>query len=354
MGSAEHAAAIGEEGRRRVGQLRTAGHDEALPLTERLIAALPGSRVIWIVAWSLIVVARPFVAGAILVASGRAAEARTVIEVHLPHNLVLAFVILLALSGTHLLARDGSRALRAIRATHPSQPASAEAPIRGMDYVLGPVVIAALAVLAEASSPMVPGSQVASAVDDVLFVALALPVGTWVWTYGALLVAIDRLGRRELVVEPFPIDRGLGLLPIGRVPFNGFWLFAVAALLNFVFVARDLVGYAIGLVVLLVVLVALVVSFWRLHVQMASAKTGYLAQARQLLADASEPFRRDPSVAALETQSNRVAAAVAFEKRAQDLLEWPVDERIVTRTVLIATGALAGLIARVVGTQLGT
>jgi hypothetical protein len=138
------------------------------------------------------------------------------------------------------------------------------------------------------------------------------------------------------------------------VPFTGFWLFAVAALAYFVFVANDLIGYAIGLGLFAVVLAALVVSFWRLHEQMVSSKARYLAEARRLLAEASEPFGRDPSLRTLEAQARRVAAAEAFEKRAEGILEWPIDEQIVTRTALIATGAVAGLIARVVATQLGT
>lgn len=335
---------------RSVQRLATVADEGGLPITDRVIAALPGSRLFWTIAWSLIVLVRPFAASAALLASGRPSEIRSVLEVHVTHNLVLALVVLLALRGIHLLARDGTRALRAVGGSL----GSPDRPIRGIDNVVGPLVIAAVLVLAENASPMVPSSPVASLVDSVLVAALAVPVATWIWTYGAVLVSIDRLGRRSLPHEPFPADRGLGLLLIGSVPFNSFWLFAVAALANFVLVANDLIGYAIGLGLFLIVLAALVVSFWRLHTQMVSAKARYLAEARRLLSEASEPFGRDPSLDTLQAQAQRVAAAEAFEKRAEGILEWPIDERIVTRTVLIATGAVAGLIARVVATQLGT
>jgi hypothetical protein len=353
MGRTSQVAAVGQHVSRRVPRLATDADEARLPITDRVLAALPGSRLAWTILWGVIVLVRPLAASAFLLASGRPSEARSVLEVHLTHNLVLALVVLLALQGIHLLARDGTRALRAVGGLDSASPEPPDRPIRGIDNVVGPLVIAAAAVLAESASPMVPSSPVANLVDGVLVAAFAVPVATWIWTYGAVLVAIDRLGRRSLPHEAFPADRGLGLLPIGSVPFKGFWLFAVAALANFVLVANSLIGYAIGLGLFLGVLAALVVSFWRLHRQMVSAKSRYLAEARRLLSEASEPFDRDPSLDTLEAQSRRVAAAEAFEKRAEGILEWPIDERIVTRTVLIATGAVAGLIARVVATQFG-
>ncbi len=354
MSSTRQAAAVADHASSRVRQPGIVVGESRLPLTERVLAALPGSRILWALAWSFVVLSRPFAASAVLLASGRPSEARSVLEVHLPHNLVLALVVLLALRGIHILANDGTRALRALRRLDPASPVSADPPIRGIDNVVGPLVIATALVIAETASPMVPSSPAANLVDAILLAALTVPVATWMWTYGAVLVSIDRLGRRSLPHEAFPADRGLGLLPIGRVPFTSFWLFGVAALLNFVFVANDLIGYAIGLGLFAAVLAALVVSFWRLHGQMVSAKAQYLAQARRLLAEASEPFGREPSLRTLEAQARRVAAAEAFEKRAEGILEWPIDERIVTRTALIASGAIAGLIARVVATQLGT
>jgi hypothetical protein len=273
--------------------------------------------------------------------------------VHVTHNLVLALVVLLALRGTTLLAHDGTRALRLVEAHHRGSPDAVHRPIRGIDNAVGPLVIAAVAVLAEVASPMVASSPMANLVDGVLVVTFAVPIATWIWTYGAVLLAIDELGRRSLPHEPFPADRGLGLLEIGRVPFNAFWLFAIAALANFVLVANDLIGYVIGLGVFLIVLAALVVSIWRLHRQMVTAKGRYVAEARRLVSEASAPFVRDSSLDALQAQAPRVAAAEGFEKRAEAILEWPIDERIVARTVLIATGAIAGLLARVAATQLG-
>ena len=347
------AAAVGDHVGRPLQSVPAAAGHRQLPLTDRVLAGLPGPSWAWTIAWSLLVLIRPFAASAILLASGRPNEAQGVLEVHLTHNAVLVLVALLALRGTHVLARDGSRALSAVGAPDVASGQATMPTIRGIDNVVGPLIIAALAVLVESASPMVPSIPVATVVDAVLLAALTGPIATWIWTYGALLVAIDRLGRRSVPLEAFPADRGLGFLPVGSVPFNGFWLVAVAALANFTLVAHDLIGYAIGLGVFLVVLVALVVSFWRIHLQMVAAKARYQAKARQLLAEAFEPFGRNPSLDGLEAQAHRIAAAEAFEKRAEAILEWPIDERIVTRTVLIATGAVAGLIARVVATQLG-
>jgi hypothetical protein len=42
--------------------------DWRLPLTDRVLAALPGSPLAWAIVWSVIVFARPFVASGILLA----------------------------------------------------------------------------------------------------------------------------------------------------------------------------------------------------------------------------------------------------------------------------------------------
>jgi hypothetical protein len=323
-----------------------------LPVTDRVLAALPGSPAAWAIAWSVIVLARSFAASAILLASGHATDARTVLETHFAHHLVLALVVLLALRGTHVLARDGTRALRRVESLQDGAPAS-NRPIPGIDNVVGPLLLAAVAVVAESASPMMPSSLALTVVDGILIAVFTIPVATWIWTYGAVLVAIDRLGRRSLLHPAFPVDRGLGLLPIGNVPFKGFWLVAVAALANFLFVANDLIGYAMGLGIFAVVLAALVVSFWRLHVQMVSEKTRYLDEAKRLVLEAAQPFARNRTLGSLDAEAHRLAAAEAFEKRAEAILEWPIDERIVRTTVLISTGVITFLIARLVASHFG-
>jgi hypothetical protein len=53
-----------------------------------------------------------------------------------------------------------------------------------------------------------------------------LPLLTAVWVYLALLLGLDRLGRRTLSLTAFPEDLSLGLGEVGRLAFTAFWIYA--------------------------------------------------------------------------------------------------------------------------------
>jgi hypothetical protein len=52
-----------------------------------------------------------------------------------------------------------------------------------------------------------------------------LPLLTAVWVYLALLLGLDRLGRRTLSLTAFPQDLSLGLGEVGRLAFTAFWIY---------------------------------------------------------------------------------------------------------------------------------
>jgi hypothetical protein len=321
------------------------------PLTERLLARLPGQRVAWVGAWGVFVLVRPLAASAVLLATGHPTDAWNHVVVHLPHSVALAVVVVLALTGIRRLSRDASHAWRDATRLDPSAPDPRT--INGLDHVVGPVLLAGAIVLSRAVFPTMPSSPLANLVDIIFLAAIAVPIATWAWTFGAVLVSIEGLGRRPLSLDTFPTDRGLGLLAIGSAPFNSFWPFAIAAMVYFSVVANELVEQVLGLLAFLGVLIALVLALWRLHVRMTTAKARHLAIARRLLAEASEPFWREPSLETLQLHAERMSAAEALEKRFDGILEWPIDERVVTRTVLVITGVITFLIARVVAAQMG-
>ena len=325
-----------------------------LPLTERILASLPGRAWIWVVAWTLFVMARPFAAATVLLAFGRSDEARHLLEAHVVHNVVLGSVVLLALFGIRLLATGAHRSWPALeRFAQPDGNRATERGVVGLHSVVWPLGLAVLIVVASKGSPMIPSPPIANVIDTVFMVGIAVPVASWLWTYGAILVAVDRLGRRPLLPEAFPSDRGLGLLPIGRVAFNGFWVFAAAALVYFVGVPRDPIGYALGLGVILFALLACILSLWRLHQRMLVVKAGYLAQARRLYLEAYEPIRSEPSLTTLKCQAALLAAAEAMEKRAEGILEWPIEQRIVAEIVVVVTGVGTVIIARLILSHFG-
>jgi hypothetical protein len=52
-----------------------------------------------------------------------------------------------------------------------------------------------------------------------------LPLLTAVWVYLALLLGVNRLGRRALSLTAFPQDLSLGLGEVGRLAFTAFWIY---------------------------------------------------------------------------------------------------------------------------------
>ena len=81
---------------------------------------------------------------------------------------------------------------------------------------------------------------------------------------------------------------------------------------------------------------------------MVEVKDGELETARALYAEAYEPVRAEPTLAALDRQQHLLRAADALEKRAQAIHEWPIDEGTVARVITIVTSVIAVIIARVI------
>jgi hypothetical protein len=110
----------------------------------------------------------------------------------------------------------------------------------------------------------------------------------------------------------------------------------------------DVVGFAIGVIVLAGALATFFLSLVRLHRQMVNVKEGELAIARELFAEAYQPVRTAPTLEALERQHRLLSAADALEKRAGAIHEWPIDEGTVARVITIATSVIAITVGRLI------
>jgi len=101
-------------------------------------------------------------------------------------------------------------------------------------------------------------------------------------------------GRRRRPDQP-----PLGLRPVGRLAFTGFWTF-VAMLAPVLFVSGpDRFGLSIGLLVLLAGVAVFFLSLRRLNRQMVAAKERELSWARDLFVRAFEPVRAEETLEAL-------------------------------------------------------
>jgi hypothetical protein len=115
----------------------------------------------------------------------------------------------------------------------------------------------------------------------------------------------------------------------------------------------DVVGVAVGVLVLVAGLATFFLSLLSLHGRMVELKASEIAVARDLYAQAYEPVRRAPTLEALERQEALLGVADAPERRARSLHEWPIDEGTVARVITIVTSVIAMAVARVILDPLG-
>jgi hypothetical protein len=319
------------------------------PATERILARLPGPRVPWIAAWAAI----PWLnAGAnlLLETGARSAvweQSRTLV---LLNYAALSFAIVVTVWGTGRIARR----LEALHTTTSNVLEGAERrPFREVNSVAGPLVAAAATGIALGLGALVDGGWTATILRGATWFVVGVALWTFLWTYAALQLGLDRLGHEHLRVDAARVDPTLGLQPLGGVAFMGLWML-LAWLVPLVLTGLpDIVGVAIGAVVLIGAVAAFFLSLLRLHRQMAAVKASELATARALYAQAYEPVRTAPTLEALERQHRLLGAADALEKRARDIHEWPIDEGTVARVITITTSVVAVIIARLILEPIG-
>jgi hypothetical protein len=194
---------------------------------------------------------------------------------------------------------------------------------------------------------LVEGGPVAAILRGITWLIVGTALGTFLWTYVSLQLGLYRVGS-EPVGDAVRMDPGLGLRPVGDVAFTGLWML-LAWLVPLVLTAlSDVVGVAIGVVVLAASLATFFLSLVRLHHRMVEVKAEELALARGLYAQAYEPVRENPTLETLEQQRNLLAAADALEKRAKAIHDWPIDEGTLARVLTIATSVVAISIGRLI------
>jgi len=322
------------------------------PLTERVLRRLPGPRAVWIILWALLALVR---LATLLLVLSLTGDARTPADLASGFvregQVTFAYVVLVALWGTPHLVRRITALAPAIDRLMPS---GADAwPFERLTSVRGPVALAAVSVaLATPSTAAEYGPAVALADIPLLFVVV-LPIVTFVWTYGATLVGLDRLGGSRLALDLFPQDRSLGLGPIGAAAIYGFWLVIVAAVPSLVLGTSDVTTFALCIGVVLVAVCLFVLSMLRLHGQMRAAKARYVASTHALVAEAYGPVRTATDLATLEANAAALNAAQSLADRADRILEWPIDERMIASMTVVVTGVVTSLIVRVVLDTLG-
>ena len=322
---------------------------ELRPLTERLLAYVPGPRALWIAVWALV----PWLdAGAnFLFETGtRSAVWEEDRALVLLNYAALSFAIAIAVWGTRRITR---RLERIRETTWSSLEGDRHEAFGEMNDVVGPLVASAVTAYAFVVGTLLAGGWASAFLRGGTWFVLGIALWTFLWTYASLALGLDRLGRARLVPQAGPADPSLGLRPLGRVALMGLWM-VLAWLIPLVLTGLpDIVGVSIGAFVLAGALAAFFLSLLRLHRRMAEVKVDELTFARELYAQAYRPLRADGTLGALERQRNLLTAADGLEKRAQAIHELPLDEGTVAWVIGITTSVIAVTIARLILTPLG-
>jgi hypothetical protein len=341
------AAEPGTDGRGQPpGRITTIPSTRLRPLTERVLARLPGHRWVWVTVWALV----PWLNAALNLAldtkskSAIWEQSRALVILN---YAALSLAIVITLWGAKRIA-GRLESIRASSAKLLREDGVTTEPFREINSVAGLLAAAGVTAIAFAVSTLADDGWTAALLRGATWFVLGTALWTFLWTYASLQLGLDRLGRERLVPDAARVDPALGLRPLGDVAFMGLWMLLAWLVPVLLTGLPDIVGFAIGLVVLTGGLAAFFLSLFRLHRQMVEVKASELAIARDLYAKAYEPVRATPTLDALEQQHRLLAAADALEKRARAIHDWPIDEATFARVITIATSVVGITIARLI------
>jgi cbb3-type cytochrome oxidase subunit 3 len=322
-----------------------------LPLTERLLGRLPGPRVVWVLAWAAIPVAAGLLPSAYLATVG----ARP-LPVRLLIGLMFAYEVVLAFWAVGRFTRERDTVQRSVDQLAAGPEQAATPVFGGMASTKGPLALTLVFVAVTVWRTAVVGDPWTALRWLPVSVLVNLPLLTAVWVYLALLLGLNRLGRRTLSLTAFPQDLSLGLGEVGRLAFTAFWIygagFAPVLVVNF--------ANPLGLLLILGLFLLGVLVFFAcqqgLHRQLVAARRHYLEWAGQLYARAYEPIRSG-SLAALGEQAQALQAAEVIHRRAEAIQQWPFQQRRLVQIAgivgTVVTFVMTGIITRLILIRLG-
>jgi hypothetical protein len=320
-----------------------ADQSSAVPLTERILRRLPGTRLAWVVAWALV----PWLNLGVIAASGAGEWGRGGVPLgEVVNRTAVTFAVLLSLWGTARIT-DELRTLRsALAEVVEQEEPEVERLFHGIDSTVAPLLLTAAAAVILPLDEAFGGEAVAALIQGATWLVVGIPLWTAVWVYLMLQIGLNRLGRGHLTLQPYRGDRSLGLRPVGRLAFTGFWMLFGSAGPLVLTSLSDRPGAVVGIGVLVAGVGLFFLSLRRVNRQMVAVKQRELQRALDLYGQAYQPVRDEPTLEVLQRQAGLLKAAEALEKRAERIQEWPFDEATFARMITIASSAIATIIAR--------
>jgi hypothetical protein len=320
------------------------------PITERILDRLGRPRWAWILLWSSFALVNPIVYAATIRASGRPYGDAELLDL-VGTQAALAWACFVVLWGSGVIGRQ-AMALRAdLRRIAPDGTPSDV--FTGIGSLLGPIALTSVVIAISLVNSTLSYGPLPPLAGLPLLIGYMLAIMTFVWVYLVVLADIDRLGRRPMALDTFPQDRTLGLGKIGAVASNGLGILLLAAAPVMLAGSDEPVTLGIVLTLLAIAVGLFVLSMFRLHRQMAVAKSGYVAHARRLYEEAYAPLRDSPTTKVLEQQSSALSTAQSLDARAQSLLTWPIDEGTLRFMAVVVTGVVTSVVVRALFAAIG-
>jgi hypothetical protein len=321
------------------------GPRPTVPLTERIFSRLPGPRLVWVLAWALV----PWLNLAVILAAGAAEWSRTGIPLNeILNRAAVTFAVVLSLWGAARVTAELPTLRPVLAKVVRQQEPDVNGLFRGIDSTVVPLALTAATVVVLPLDEVLRGEPVAALIQAATWVLLGIPLWTAAWVYLTLQVGLNRLGRKPLALHAYHGDRSLGLRPVGRLAFTGFWMLIGSVAPLVLTASSDLPGLVVGIGVLAAGVSLFFLSLRRLNRQMVAAKQHEREWALDLYRQAYQPVRDEPTLEKLQQQAGLLSAAEALEKRAERIQQWPFDEATFAHVVTIAISVAAGIIGRLI------
>jgi hypothetical protein len=202
-----------------------------------MLGRLRGPRGAWLLAWAAVPVAAGLLPGSYLATVGAQP-----LPVRLLTGLVYGYAVVLAFWAIGKFTREGTTVERSVDQLA-AGPGQAATPVfLGMASTKGPLALTLVFAAVTVWRPAMLGDLGVALLWLPVTLLVNLPLLTAVWIYLALLLGLNRLGRRSLSLTAFPEDLSLGLGEVGRLAFTAFWIygagFAPVLLVNFAYPLR--------------------------------------------------------------------------------------------------------------------
>ncbi len=193
-----------------------------VPLTERILCRLPGPRAAWTLVWALV----PWLNLVTVYVSGAAGWAGigAIPVSEVLNRAAVSCAILLSLWGTARITDGLRRVGTALTEAVEQDERDVRALFRGVDSTVAPLLLTAAGVVVLPLDEALTGEPLDAAIQGATWMVIGIPLWNAVWVYLTLQLGLDRLGRGHLTLLGYRGDRSLGLRPVGRLAFTGFWM----------------------------------------------------------------------------------------------------------------------------------